>query len=140
MCGVGMGKRGVHHAKEFHASDRFEVTGICDIDESKLGSIAADLGNPATGTDAAAMAADLKPDVFCFCTMPGVRLEMVNIAIDCGAKLVAFEKPVALSSEAGMAVRDRIAESGIKAVVSHQHRYGVHYQKVKEIIAIINTL
>jgi predicted dehydrogenase len=26
-------------------------------------------------------------------------------------------------------------EAGVKAVVSHQHRYGEHYQKVKEIIA-----
>jgi predicted dehydrogenase len=67
--------------------------------------------------------------------MPGVRVEMVDIAVANGAKLIAFEKPVALSSEAGMAVRDRIRDSGTKAVVSHQHRYGVHYRKVKEIIA-----
>jgi predicted dehydrogenase len=32
-------------------------------------------------------------------------------------------------------VRDLLAASGVKAVVSHQHRYGAHYQKVKEIIA-----
>ena len=28
-----------------------------------------------------------------------------------------------------------LREAGVKAVVSHQHRYGEHYQKVKEIIA-----
>ena len=32
-----------------------------------------------------------------------------------------------------MAVKKLIDGSGVKAVVSHQHRYGVHYQKVKEI-------
>ncbi len=28
-----------------------------------------------------------------------------------------------------------LAASGVKAVVSHQHRYGVHYQKVHEVVA-----
>ena len=26
-------------------------------------------------------------------------------------------------------------QAGVKAVVSHQHRYGEHYKKVKEIVA-----
>jgi predicted dehydrogenase len=46
-----------------------------------------------------------------------------------------MEKPVAITSAEGMAMRDSLRESGVKAVVSHQHRYGAHYQKVKEIIA-----
>ena len=33
---VGMGKRGKHHSAAFKDSDRFEVTGICDIDEGRL--------------------------------------------------------------------------------------------------------
>ena len=32
-------------------------------------------------------------------------------------------------------MREMIAKAGVKAVVSHQHRYGAHYRKVKEIIA-----
>jgi predicted dehydrogenase len=34
-----------------------------------------------------------------------------------------------------MEVKKLLAAAGVKAVVSHQHRYGVHYRKVKEIIA-----
>jgi predicted dehydrogenase len=41
---------------------------------------------------------------------------------------------VALNTREGFAVRKLLAESGVKAVVSHQHRYGEHYRKVKEII------
>ena len=37
---VGMGKRGKHHAAAFHANPRFEVVGICDIDESRLAAAA----------------------------------------------------------------------------------------------------
>jgi predicted dehydrogenase len=132
---VGMGKRGMHHATAFNANPRFKVTGICDIDQKRLDDAAAKLGGPRTGTDAAALARELKPDVFCFCTMPHLRMPFIQAAIDGGAKLVAFEKPVALTSRELLAIRDALGRAGVKAVVSHQHRYGRHYQKVNEIIA-----
>ena len=132
---VGMGKRGKHHAAAFNANPRFKVAGICDIDAKRLQEAAATLGHPQTGTDAAALAASVKPDVFCFCTMPHLRRDFVRIGIESGARLIAFEKPVALTSKEGMELKAMLAKGGTKAVVSHQHRYGVHYRKVKEIIA-----
>jgi predicted dehydrogenase len=60
---------------------------------------------------------------------------MIRIGIESGARLIAMEKPVALSSTEGFEVRDLLASSGVKAVVSHQHRYGTHYQAVKQVIA-----
>jgi predicted dehydrogenase len=131
---VGMGKRGMHHATAFNANPRFKVTGICDIDAARLEAAAGKLGGPQCGTDAAALAKALKPDVFCFCTMPHLRTPFVQAALDGGAKLIAFEKPVALTSAEMLDVRDRIRRAGARAVVSHQHRYGKHYQKVKEIV------
>ncbi len=131
-----MGKRGKHHTSAFAANPAFEVAGICDIDEGRLAEAKEQLGGSVeTATDAAALAASVKPDVFCFCTMPHLRSTFIDIAIESGAKMVAFEKPVADSSAAGMKIRDRIESSGIKAVVSHQHRYGPHYRKVAEIAA-----
>ncbi len=132
---VGMGKRGMHHATTFNANPKFQVTGICDIDAARLDAAAAKLGNPQTGTDVAALAKAVKPDVFCFCTLPNLRTPMIKAAIDSGAKLIAFEKPVALTSAELFTVRDLIQKAGVKAVVSHQHRYGAHYRKVKEIIS-----
>jgi len=130
-----MGKRGKHHATAFHANDRFELAGICDIDEERMAAAAADLGNPAMSKDAAALTAEIKPDVFCFCTMPNLRTDLIKVGIDNGVRLVAFEKPVADSSLSAMEVKRLLDEAGIKAVVSHQHRYGAHYRKVKEIIS-----
>jgi predicted dehydrogenase len=132
---VGMGKRGMHHATAFNANPRFQVVGICDIDAARLDSAAAKLGNPQKGSDAAALAKAVQPDVFCFCTLPNLRTPLIRAAAECGAKLVAFEKPVSLTSSELFTVRDMIRESKLKAVVSHQHRYGVHYRKVQEIIA-----
>jgi predicted dehydrogenase len=132
---VGVGKRGMHHATAFQANPRFEVVGLCDIDAARLSAAAAKLGNPATGTDAAALAKQIKPDVFCFCTLPNIRTNLIQAAADNNVRLIAFEKPVALTSKEAMAINQIIQKSGIKTVVSHQHRYGEHYRRVKEIIA-----
>ena len=131
---VGMGKRGMHHAQAFHANERFELAGVCDVDAVRLDVAAAKFG-VAKSTDASRLAASVKPDVFCFCTPPQLRKELIRTGINSGARLIAFEKPVALSSQEGVEVRELLAASGVKAVVSHQHRYGEHYRKVKVIIA-----
>jgi predicted dehydrogenase len=132
---VGMGKRGMHHASGFFANKRFELVGICDIDKARLEAAAPKLGNPKIGTDAAALAKETKPDLFCFCTLPNLRYDFVKIGVDNGAKVIAFEKPVAMTSAEGMKIKELLDKSGTKAVVSHQHRYGDHYKKVKEIVA-----
>ena len=133
---VGMGKRGKHHAFAFKANPRFEVVGICDIMPNALPDLAAQLGGVAYGTDAAKLAQQVKPDVFCFCTHPSIRLPLLELGVACGAKLIAFEKPVAATSLEAMKIKALLAaHPEVKVVVSHQHRYGKHYQKVKEIIA-----
>jgi predicted dehydrogenase len=131
---VGMGKRGMHHAQTFHANPRFEVVGVCDIDPARLDAAAAKFG-AAKGSDALELASKVKPDVFCFCTLPNLRTDMIAAGIKSGARLIAFEKPVALNSCEGRQVKKLLDESGVKAVVSHQHRYGEHYRKVKGIVA-----
>jgi predicted dehydrogenase len=132
---AGMGKRGLHHAMTFQANPRFELAGVCDVDAARLEAAASKLNVAVKGTDARVVAAAVRPDVFCFCTMPTVRTPLLQVGIECGARLIAMEKPVALSSAEGFRLRDQVAASGVKVVVSHQHRYGAHYQKVKEVVA-----
>ena len=132
---VGMGKRGMHHASAFQANSRFEVAGVCDIDSARADAAAAKFNVPVKGTDVRQVAGSVKPDVFCFCTMPNVRSSVIQAGIESGARLIAMEKPVALNSVEGFEVRRLLESAGVKAVVSHQHRYGVHYQAVKQVIA-----
>ncbi len=132
---AGLGKRGMHHAAAFAANPRFEVAGLCDIDEARVQSAASKFAGAASGTDARALAAEVRPDVFCFCTMPDLRARMIRIGIESGARLIAFEKPLALNSIEGEEVRRLLSDSGVKAVISHQHRYGEHYRAVKQVIA-----
>lgn len=132
---AGMGKRGLHHATFFKANPRFELVGVTSRDPARLQGALGNLGGVPSGADARTLALSGRPDVFCFCTPPNVRLEMIRLGIECGARLIAFEKPVALTSAELFAMRDLLGKSGVKAVVSHQHRYGSHYRKTKEIIA-----
>jgi predicted dehydrogenase len=125
----------MHHAAAFHANGRFELAGICEKDQGRLDAAAARLGTAIAGTDAREVAAAARPDVFCFCTLPNLRTEMIKIGIASGARLIAMEKPVALTSAEGMEVRRLLEAGGVKAVVSHQHRYGAHYRKAHEVAA-----
>jgi predicted dehydrogenase len=132
---VGTGKRGLHHATAFAANKRFELVGIADPDQKRLDAALSTLGPVKSSGDARQLAEEQKPDVFCFCTPPGIRLPLIQTGIASGAKLIAFEKPVAMTSAEGIAVKDALDSAGVKAVVSHQHRYGEHYRKVKSIVA-----
>ena len=131
---VGMGKRGMHHAAAFAANPRFELVGISSRNPQRLETAAAKFPRVKASSDAVGFGA-MKPDVFCFCTPPDVRLPLIEVGIESGAKLIAFEKPVAMTSTEGMAIKRALDAAGVKAVISHQHRYGEHYKKVQETIA-----
>jgi predicted dehydrogenase len=131
---VGLGKRGMHHAAAFKRSPRFELAGIATRDPARLARAAAELGNPRASPDSAALSREVRPDVFCFCTPPTVRLDLIRLGIASGARLIAYEKPIALSMNEAIEIRKTVQAAGVKTVVSHQHRYGMHYRKVKELI------
>lgn len=132
---VGLGKRGMHHAEAFWKNQRFELIGLCDHHPEKLEAAARQFGNPETSTDPAALRARIRADVFCFCTMPRARLELIRLGVDSGAGLIAYEKPMALSTNEALEIMDVVRKANVKTVVSHQHRYGEHYRKVKQIIS-----
>jgi len=131
---AGMGKRGKHHADAFLKNGRFDLVGICDVVPETLDQAADMFGNPPTFNDARDMLEQTRPDVFCFCTMPHIRKPMIEAGVEAGVKLIAYEKPIAMSTSEALEIMDIVRKAGVKTVVSHQHRYGEHYQKVKQII------
>lgn len=132
---VGVGKRGKHHIATFKKNPRFEVVGISDVDAGMLSKAAAECGVAKTSKDPRSLGRELRPDVFCFCTPPTVRLDLIRAGIESGAKLIAYEKPMASCMAEAIEIRETVRAAGVKTVVSHQHRYGEHYRKVKEIIS-----
>jgi predicted dehydrogenase len=130
---VGFGKRGTNHLKHFRDHGAFEIAGVCDRNPGRLDNPL--LAGVKTHTRARALMREVKCDVFCICTPPQSRYELVRLGVEAGARLVAIEKPIALSTREAFKTRDLIRAGRVKAVVCHQHRYGAHYRKVKEIIA-----
>jgi predicted dehydrogenase len=132
---AGLGKRGIHHADAVFKNPRFKLVGLCDIDLARLETASQKFGVKTVDTDAARLVSSTNPDVLIFCTLPQIRLPLIRAGVEAGVQLIAFEKPIATSMNEGLEIFRLLREAGIKSVVSHQHRYGVHYQKVKEIIA-----
>ena len=131
----GTGKRGKVHAESFHKDERFRVVAICGRNPEKLDAAASLAGNPEKYLDPAKMLAETKPDVFCFCTPASIRLPMIELGVEHGVKLIAYEKPMATSFNEAAAITDLCRKASVKTVVSHQIKYGSHFQKVKEIIS-----
>jgi len=131
---AALGKRGMHHARAVAGNPRLQLVGVCDIDEARVEAARQQLGVEYGSTDATRMLQDTRPDVFVFCTLPQLRLPMIKAGVDASVKLIAYEKPIAMSMNEALEMFRLTREAGIKTVVSHQHRYGEHYAKVKEII------
>jgi len=132
---AGLGKRGMHHAEAFANNCRFRLVGLCDIDPARLEVAQQKYGEAYASTHAAQMLANTRPDIFAFCTLPQIRLPLIRAGVEAGVKLIAHEKPIATSTNEALEMYRLLREAGVKSVVSHQHRYGEHYRKVKEIIA-----
>src|SRR5208337_1233056 len=95
---AGMGKRGTHHASAFQKNARFKLVGLCDIDAGRLEAAAKKFGISDTSADASALVEKTRPDIFCFCTLPDLRLPLIRSGVEAGVKLIAYEKPTALST------------------------------------------
>src|SRR6185369_14083878 len=86
---AGLGKRGIHHAEAFSGNPRFRIVGLCDIDAPRAEAAKEKFGDAYTSTDAADMLAHTKPDIFCFCTLPRIRLPLIEAGVGAGVKLIA---------------------------------------------------
>ena len=133
---VGCGQRGgIHLDGWLNNPDRFEVMAVCDLDEKKAAEAlkARKLDVPIY-TDADRMLAETKPDVFCFSTLPNVRLSLVELAVKHRVKALVFEKPMATSLAEAFKITELCRQNNILAIVSHQQKYLTSFEKFKSII------
>jgi predicted dehydrogenase len=132
---VGCGRRGMFHAMGFSADrDRFDLAACCDLDATRLADFARQFAIPRTYGDAEEMLGREKPDVLCFATLPEVRLPLIELGLRHGVKAIAFEKPMATELAEAHRIHTLCRQAGIKVIVSHQQKYGKHWQKTKEIV------
>jgi predicted dehydrogenase len=131
-----MGPRGRVHADAFcRNDDRFELVALCELDQDRLRYGVQTYGFQRAYADAETMLAETRPDVFCFVTLPHLRLPLVELAAKYRVKGLAFEKPMATSLQEAWTIREVCRQAGIKAVVSHQQKYLSSLQALKGVIA-----
>lgn len=133
---MGLGVRGKTHLRAILANaDRYEVVGLCDIDEAKMKKVAEDNGlNVPMFTDVEQMLKETRPEVFVFITYPNLRLSMIELAVKYGIKAISLEKPMAESMKEAKAMKDLCVSNHIKAVVCHQQKYLSQMQALKRKI------
>lgn len=131
---TGCGKRGKVHADVFARNPRFRVAGVCDVDRTRMEECSSIGGGAEMFDDTAAMLKSTKPDVFCFCTPPTLRLPLVRLGVENGVKLIAYEKPMATNMTEAIEIRDLLRSAGVKSVQSHQRKYNIQFRETKEII------
>ena len=132
---AGCGPRGMVHAEGFAANaDRFDLTACCDLDAARRAAFAARFRVPRVYDDVDEMLEREKPAVFCFATLPDVRLSLVELGVKHGVKVIAFEKPMATDLSEAHRIVSLCRAAGVKVVVSHQQKYGPHWQTTKEIV------
>ena len=133
---AGCGPRGKDHAKAFLANaERFDLVAVSDPLPDRQAEIKPLLPKSVRCYgQTEKMLAEERPEVFCFATQPNVRLELVEMGIRYGAKAIAFEKPMANNLAEAKRIRDVCAEAKVLQIQSHQHKYGEHWRKVKELV------
>ena len=137
VCVIGCSPgRGRDHVRAFVLNEhRFEVVGICDRIGERLAAVGDEFGLSCRYDDAERMLAEQRPDVLCFVTLPQIRLEVIELGIRHGVKAIAYEKPMATNWPDAKAIHRRVTEAGVKTIQSHQHKYGRHWRRGRELVA-----
>ena len=133
---VGCGLRGQVHLDSWLANpDRFTVEAICDLDVEKARRVAAARNlKVAIYADADEMLGKVKPELFCFSTLPNVRLSLVELAARHRVRGLVFEKPMATSLAEAARITEICTGNGIRAAVSHQQKYLTSFEKLKSVL------
>jgi predicted dehydrogenase len=76
-----------------------------------------------------------RPEFVSVCAFPQDREEMVAAALECGARVLWIEKPLAVSAGAIRRMLDRARAKGARLYVNHQRRFGQPMERMREVIA-----
>ena len=128
--------RGRDHARAFvRNAGCFDLVAVCDRNAERLAAVAGEFGVSHTYTDADAMLTAEKPDVLCFVTPPDIRLELIELGVRHRVKAIAYEKPMATNWPEAREIHELCRQAGVRTILSHQHKYGPHWQKVRQLVA-----
>ncbi|MCF6284165.1 MAG: Gfo/Idh/MocA family oxidoreductase, partial [Candidatus Hydrogenedentes bacterium] len=120
---LGTGWVAGEHVKAFQSDPRSEVRAVCGRDQGRSQAFADGLGLTCkVYTDMDALLAQDGIDIVVVATPPNVH-EIQAVAAAKSGKHILLEKAMAVNVEQGRAIRDAVAEAGVKSVVSFVLRW-----------------
>ena len=124
---VGVGHLGRFHAQKYRMIPQAELIGVCDIDQSRAGSVAAELGVPAFETPQALIG---KADAVTVAASTPAHFELCKLFLENGLH-VLVEKPITSTSEEAAELCAIAERTGLRLQVGHVERFNPALQAVR---------
>jgi predicted dehydrogenase len=134
---IGCGSVAAAHAYGFAASGAAAVVGLADIRREAVDALGDRCGVPAGGRfhDYRTMLDRTRPDIAVVCVWHALHLDAVLASIECGARLVVCEKPMAPSLGEAKQMAGAAAAAGTKLAISHQRRFYPGWARARALLA-----
>lgn len=131
---VGAGYWGPNLARNFAASDQWELAAVCDLDEARAAQVARAAGCADVETSFDALLARDDVDAVAIATPARTHHALVMAALRAG-KHVVVEKPIADSADAAREMVTEAQARGLVLMTDHTFCYTPAVTKIRELIA-----
>ena len=130
---IGAGNIARAHGPAIRAIEGAQIVGVCDTNQLRAESSAAELGAEDFYTDAEVMLIEKRPDVVHVLTPPATHFALSKLAIHHGCN-VLVEKPMALSTTDVQEMLDAAAENDVMICAGHNMAFDALTRKVAEMV------
>ncbi len=131
---VGLGWVAGAHIDTFKAIGGANATAICSRRQHEESALLQQFGIPLKAyTDYEAMLADPEVDIVDICTPHPFHAEQAIAAAQAGKHLI-IEKPICLTYEDAVAMRDAIRNAGVNVCVCFECRFSAHFTLIRSVI------
>lgn len=131
---LGCGGRGRAHAAGYAAAANARVVACADAFEETARALASQHAGAVVYTDYRRLLAEQRPDVVSICTWPHLHREMVEAAVQSGAKAIHCEKPMAPTWGEARAMHDACVAAGVVMTFCHQRRFGAPFRIARDLL------
>ena len=131
---IGAGYWGPNLARNLRASEEWRLDTICDLDLERAERVAATIGGVRVSDSVEDVLADPRIDAVAIATPAATHHGLALAALEAG-KHVLVEKPLADSSEHGLAMIESAEARGLVLMADHTYCYTPAVLKIRELIA-----
>lgn len=130
---VGAGYWGPNLARNFSASEDWDLRWICDLDQERATKLAARCGRPATTTDLDQVLADDGVHAVAVATPAATHAEVTLACLDAGRHALV-EKPLAPTVAEGEKLVAAAADRGLVLMCDHTYCYTPAVRRIRQAV------